>query len=333
MSKISKNSILKQRKISLVITQSVDLQEVWEDVIANLKQEMVEFEVRGSGWSLTSVDMVEFRYAVYQPIRGSSYIPLPASIKSTKSVVNFHNKDKFCFKYTILSKHVQRIWSKKTFIPYLKLYNWDNLNWPLSVDDIKIFEKNNDVSIHVFFIDDDSYIKPYRLSKKEKENHFDLLLLMEQNKSHFAYIKNFNRLIARQLPMNYRKSTSKIRVCKRCLLPFLSDKSLTLHKCFNTKKQISMINKTIPTSLKLSKSLYIFEYSQNSFQNCILYGSKKCESDFTWKDIDENTSLSQINKFEKRNNVSINIFSVEKKNVVIIKSCKEEKKKSILIYF
>lgn len=94
-----------------------------------------------------------------------------------------------------------------------------------------------------------------------------------------------------------------------------------------------MINKTIPTSLKLSKSLYIFEYSQNSFQNCILYGSKKCESDFTWKDIDENTSLSQINKFEKRNNVSINIFSVEKKNVVIIKSCKEEKKKSILIYF
>lgn len=173
-----------------IITKSVNLQDIFEDVTTTLKKEMIEFEVRGSGWTLTSVETVQFRYAVYQPIKGSSYIPLPDCIKSTKSVINFQNSDNLCFKYAVLSKHIPRIWSQQTFLPYLNLYNFSNLTWPVGIDDINIFEKNNNVSIHVFFIDDDSYIKPYRLSKKVMKNHFDLLLLTEQNNSHYTLIKN-----------------------------------------------------------------------------------------------------------------------------------------------
>lgn len=313
---------------NFIITKSVDLEETWFEIVDKLKREMVDFEVQGSGWTLSSIDSLQLRYSVYQPIKGSSYIPLPKQIKKTRSIINFKNRDDFCFIYAILSKHVKKIKSKKSFEPYMNMYNWDNLKWPMCVDNIKTFEcQNPHTSVNVFFIEDDAYIKPYRLSKKTKHDHFDLLLLINQNKSHFTYIKNFERLIAPQLPMSIKKLKKKIRVCKKCILPFLTEKSLVLHKCLSKTITNFSINNTIPIKLKLSRSLFIFEYPNHSFKNCILYGSDKMSKTYDWTGLEEYSTIQQVVSFEKKNDISINLFGLDdrKKNIIIIKSCLLEK--------
>ena len=53
----------------------------------------------------------------------------------------------------------------------------------------------------------------------------DLLLIFDENKSHYVYIKDFNRFM-----FNKRKNKNKKYFCKCCLECFSSEKVLTEHK-------------------------------------------------------------------------------------------------------
>ena len=53
----------------------------------------------------------------------------------------------------------------------------------------------------------------------------DLRLIFDENKSHYVYIKDFNRLM-----FNKTKNKNKKYFCKYCLQCFSSDKVLTEHK-------------------------------------------------------------------------------------------------------
>ena len=53
----------------------------------------------------------------------------------------------------------------------------------------------------------------------------DLLLIFDENKSHYVYIKDFNRLM-----FNKTKNKNKKYFCKCCLQSFSSEKVLTEHK-------------------------------------------------------------------------------------------------------
>ena len=58
---------------------------------------------RGSGWTVHRVQTLWPDIAKYQPLRGSSYIPLPAAVKSRKAVVNMKNKDDHCLRCSLRS--------------------------------------------------------------------------------------------------------------------------------------------------------------------------------------------------------------------------------------
>uniref|UniRef100_A0A8D8LVQ8 C2H2-type domain-containing protein n=1 Tax=Cacopsylla melanoneura TaxID=428564 RepID=A0A8D8LVQ8_9HEMI len=314
---------------NIIITVSVNLKEIWLSICESLTNELGTFEGKGSGWTLSSIDALEIRYTKYQPIKGSSYISLPDLVRNTRSVVNFKNNDNFCFKYAILTKHVKRIISVNSFREHQDKYNWNGLSWPLSVDDIDIFEKNNkSLSVHVFTIDDDGTIVPYRLSKKEKENHFDLLLLTNGEKWHFAYIKNFTKFISCQIPTDIKQKKKKIFICKKCFLYHLTEQSLDTHRCRSYRRNMNQsYNNTIPSNLKATHALVCFDYSINTFKNCLLYATNN-EDTFDWTSVDEQTTLQQINKFEKKNpNTSINVFGLGEtdKDIAILKSCEKDK--------
>ena len=53
----------------------------------------------------------------------------------------------------------------------------------------------------------------------------DLLLLIRDNKSHYVYIKNFNRFMFHKI-----KNKNKRWFCKSCLQCFSSEKVLIKHK-------------------------------------------------------------------------------------------------------
>ena len=63
-----------------------------------------EFPERNSGWTLRTIVSLTANIKKYNPMRGSSYIELPASIQKKHACVNVQNfNNDQCFKWTVLS--------------------------------------------------------------------------------------------------------------------------------------------------------------------------------------------------------------------------------------
>ena len=63
------------------------------------------------------------------------------------------------------------------------------------------------------------------ISDQKFENSIDLLLIIDENKSHYVYIKDFDRFM-----FNKTKNKNKKYFCKSCLECFSSKKVLSNHK-------------------------------------------------------------------------------------------------------
>ena len=54
----------------------------------------------GSGWTISSLDEHYINTAVYDPLKGSSYIPLPVELRnSSRGLVNLKNEDNECLRW------------------------------------------------------------------------------------------------------------------------------------------------------------------------------------------------------------------------------------------
>ena len=93
----------------------------------------------------------------------------------------------------ILKKILQRISNLRKFSTK---YNWDGLEFPMSVNKIYKFEKNNnDIAINVLANDNDIYT--LRRSKYNNDRkQVNLLLICDGNKFHYTAIKNLSRLLS-----------------------------------------------------------------------------------------------------------------------------------------
>ncbi|MEW8444567.1 MAG: hypothetical protein AB2661_11820, partial [Candidatus Thiodiazotropha sp.] len=66
--------------------------------ILHLVELLEKWTQRGSGWVVDRVQTLWLDIARYQPLRGGSYIPLPAAVRSKKAVINMKNKDDDCLR-------------------------------------------------------------------------------------------------------------------------------------------------------------------------------------------------------------------------------------------
>ena len=76
-------------------------------------------------------------------MRGSSYLPLPDWLVRKKAIVNPHNDDEECFKWSVITaekvgmKDPQRVSDLRKFKDN---YDWSGLEFPVSIKDIGKFE-------------------------------------------------------------------------------------------------------------------------------------------------------------------------------------------------
>ncbi|XP_011689949.1 PREDICTED: uncharacterized protein LOC105451278 [Wasmannia auropunctata] len=117
---------------------------------------------------------------------------------------------------------------------YSRVLNLDGIEFPMSLNKIGQFERQNNLSINVFTIKEENYIGanyilPLRLTAHKKEVHVNLLLIYGircgKKVMHFTWIKNLSRLISTQLS----KRKAKKYVCDRCLHYFYSQRKLANH--------------------------------------------------------------------------------------------------------
>lgn len=218
----------------------------------------------GSGWSLHEIVSLEVNYNKFVRFSGTSYLPLPKSIKNKRAVINVKNNDNQCFKWAVLSAlypaedHVDRLSKYERFQNEL---NFENISFPVSLNDISTFETQNPtISINVYIIQKEydintkknkNMLVPIRLTKEVKTKHIHMLLLFESdneefdidvcnaNKSymnkvlhddlvrtHYAWIKNLSAMIQGQVTKIKR---NKKFICDRCLHFFYTQQKLDNH--------------------------------------------------------------------------------------------------------
>ena len=69
-----------------------------------IKQKIPDLEARnGSMWISKKVLTIDLHVGRYQPLKGSSYDPLPEKLKLKNAIINVQNDDNACFKWAILS--------------------------------------------------------------------------------------------------------------------------------------------------------------------------------------------------------------------------------------
>lgn len=209
------------RSRSIIRTSNLD--SIINECLQELILKITEHEARGSSWQMLSINAIDLRIHKHGVgDRGSSYIPLPDKISNTKSCINVQNEDNECFRYAMLAKYISSHAEQPT-AKYKELafrYNFNGLQYPVSLTDINMFEKKNPgVSVNVFTLDGKNNVFPIRISNNEMIDHTDLLLLKKGNTAHYVYIKKFNTLVAKQVT----KKTRAVTVCKRCF-------------CFTSKK-------------------------------------------------------------------------------------------------
>ena len=94
------------------------------------------------------------------------------------------------------------------------------LNFLSQKKDYCRIERQNNICINVFCYEN-NLAYPLYLSHQKFHNSMDLLLISDENKPHYVYIKDFNRFMC-----NKTKDKNKKYFCKCCLQCLSSEKIL-----------------------------------------------------------------------------------------------------------
>ena len=77
--------------------ESTDVKVMLFKVFYFILENIAIYQQNGSGWYFREIVHLEIHTADYNPMRGSSYIPLPDWIMRKKAIVSIRNKDEKCF--------------------------------------------------------------------------------------------------------------------------------------------------------------------------------------------------------------------------------------------
>ena len=202
--------------------ESTDVKEILAQVIRTILEKINVYQMNGSGWYFKEVIHLEIHTANYNPMRGSSYIPLPDWIIRKRAIVNILNNDEKCFLWCVL-RYLHPKDKNGTRLTDLKQYentlNTKGIKFPIKLKDITKFESLNPSlpGINVFSVNEKKKFYPLRMAQRNPQKTIDLFLYEENSKYHYSLIKNFSRLFRSQITS---RTNGKIYICKRCFTHF-----------------------------------------------------------------------------------------------------------------
>ena len=104
------------------------------------------------------------------------------------------------------------------------ILNYDGIEFPVQEKDFKKVEVQNNICVYVFSYKNKLLFSVY-ISDQTFKNSIDLLLLIDDDKSRYVYIKDFNTFM-----FHKTKNKNKKWFCKSCLQCSSSEKVLIKHK-------------------------------------------------------------------------------------------------------
>ena len=138
----------------------------------------------------------------------------------------------------IPQKNIQKELKKPTKKIAKKL-DYDRIEFPVQEKDFSKIKVKNNIWINVFGYEN-KLVFPIYVPDKKFEDSMDLLLLIDDSKSHYMYIKDFNRFI-----FHKTKNKNKKWFYRSCLQCFSSKSLLAEHKedfsSINGKQSVKLV--------------------------------------------------------------------------------------------
>ena len=247
--------------------EGTDESAVFDRSIQTIEERIQNFNQRGSNWRFERVLSLDVHFTDFQPLRGSTFLPLPSKISTKKAVINMKNNDDQCFKWSVVRAlnpvdiHPERV--SKELKDQSERLVWSGLKFPVKLDQIVVFEQlNPQISINVFGFE--GVVYPLRLSKRkseqrersENEQTINLLLISDGEKQHYCLIKSLSRLLSSQVSGHKESNV----FCLNCLNHFPNEEKLKIHEEYCLK------NQAIRIEMPEEGSLVTFIHHQRSIK-------------------------------------------------------------------
>ncbi|CAB4009240.1 Gastrula zinc finger [Paramuricea clavata] len=245
------------------------------------------FQNLGSNWIILNIESHYVNIAMYKPLKGSSYMKLPADISNPKcGLINMQNMDEKCFMWSHV-RHLRPKARRATAITkqdreFAKNLDYKGIDFPVKISDIDKIERRNSISISIFGYKGKKQFYPIRNSKTKYDEHMELLLLGDNNGgNHYVLIKDVNRML-----FSVSGNSNKKHFCLYCLHSCTSEETLKKHS-----ETCVSVNGTQATKLPNTGSKIKFGHYRNSmpapfviyadFESMLVPEERKVESEGT----------------------------------------------------
>ena len=209
-----------------------------------------------------------------------------------KATINIQNNDKECFKWSVLAalhhkeidRHHERVNKYKEWKDDL---NFDNITFPVAIKDKHKFEKQNNLKINIFGLDDK--LNVYVIKNTCDDNAIDLLFISNDETNHYYWIKNFNKLLSTQIS----KHDGFKFICKRCLNPF------SLESAYNKHKELCNLSVEVRADMPLLDTQKKIENHNKSMEvPAAIYADFECNTTKIESQTKQNEDESYTEKYQ-----------------------------------
>ena len=178
------------------VSRGSETDQIVDGMIANMKFQIENPALLSGRFVFDEFLYLDVNFYQLNLMRGSSYLPLPDWLARKKAIVNPHNNNEECLKWSVIAvekvgmKDPQRVSNLRKFKDN---YDWSGLEFPVSIKDIGKFETRNNISVNVLAVEGrDIYIhrKGQRMGRD-----INLLMVSEDGINHYTAIKSSSRLL------------------------------------------------------------------------------------------------------------------------------------------
>ena len=207
------------------------LNHLLNEFIDHVKGEIEAWSQSGSGWAIDEILEAFINVAQYQPLRGGSYMVLPAKLKKKKGILNIQNRDNQCLRWALRADLFpaprDRNPIRTSSYPTEDGLNFTGIDFPTPVSQIDRLERQNpNLAINVFGWEKEQVIV-HRLSEKGGEIPRINLMITKQGaeNTHYSWVKRLTDLLYDQNRHNESR-----HFCERCLHGYKTRDLLERHK-------------------------------------------------------------------------------------------------------
>ena len=224
------------------VLEETDESELYNEMVEEIEEEIQKVQnAEGSGWMFLKVIKLVLHTTRWEPLNGSSYIPLDPYLANKKCLINMQNEDDKCFMWSVLRALYPKDTNPQRIDNDLKSkqnsINMKGIHYPVDLKAIDRFETQNpNISISVVGYNKVDLVHPIRISKYTGCDHDIVLLLLKEavkgengkieEKTHYTLVKNKSALITSQINNHGHKR----HFCLNCFNSFNSPETLETYK-------------------------------------------------------------------------------------------------------